>query len=321
MSHFSNAWGMVADNVKNFEVVLADSQIVNANKDTNKDLFAVLKGGGPNFGIVTRYDVYTKPDYKLWYTTKAYSPNDVKAVMAAAVQVEKNMLTDDKAGFFLTTTPASLVAGMVYRDWPKTRPAAFAPFDNLKPLSVVTPETNGTEESSALSQTQATIRYRASGSVAMKTDADLYAKTLTILRDTISAAPNISLVHTFQPVGAPSVAKTKSLGGNLLNVQPVSQSWLACSATWTDPAYNAKGVEQVQTLVKKLKAAAADAGKALDFDFMNDSNFQQSPLKQYGAASVALMNKAAKKYDPEGVFQTLQNSGFLLSRMDKATVP
>jgi FAD/FMN-containing dehydrogenase len=48
--HFSGKYGLAADNVKNFEVVLADGSVVNANAQSNSDLFWALKGGGPNFG-------------------------------------------------------------------------------------------------------------------------------------------------------------------------------------------------------------------------------------------------------------------------------
>jgi hypothetical protein len=79
---------------------------------------------------------------------------------------------------------------------------------------------------------------------------------------------------------------------------------------------DSKGAELVQTLVKRIKAAAADAGKLLEFEFMNDGNFAQSPLRRYGAESVAYMRDVAKKYDPDGVFQGLQNDGFLPTTID-----
>lgn len=41
------------DQVVNYEVVLADGSIVEANATTNSDLFRVLKGGSNNFGIVS----------------------------------------------------------------------------------------------------------------------------------------------------------------------------------------------------------------------------------------------------------------------------
>tara|TARA_R110002003_G_scaffold32_8_gene1968 strand:+ start:15093 stop:15350 length:258 start_codon:yes stop_codon:yes gene_type:complete len=82
---------------------------------------------------------------------------------------------------------------------------------------------------------------------------------------------------------------------------------------------DSKGVELVQTLVQRIKAAAAVAGKVLEFEFMNDGNFAQSPLRSYGVESVAYMREVAKKYDPDGVFQRLQNDGFLLLKIDQGT--
>lgn len=56
----------IKDQVVNYEVVLADGSIVNANEETNSDLFRVLKGGGNNFGIVTRFDMTTLPFKSIW---------------------------------------------------------------------------------------------------------------------------------------------------------------------------------------------------------------------------------------------------------------
>lgn len=50
LSYLSGTEGFAADTVKNYEVVLADGQIVNANAKQNPDLWWALKGGGNNFG-------------------------------------------------------------------------------------------------------------------------------------------------------------------------------------------------------------------------------------------------------------------------------
>jgi hypothetical protein len=321
MSHFTNAWGMVADHVKRFEIVLASSQIVTASATSNQDLFKALKGGGPNFGIITKFELYTTTESKLWYTTKVYSVDDVKAVMQAATEVEENMTKDTKAGFYLSTTPSALVAGMVYRDYPAGTPAAFAPFDKLTPIAVVTPETNGTQQSSALAQAQDSVASRATGTVALLTDADFYAKTLAIIQQVSATAPDVLIVHTFQPVGPPAVAAGNALGGNVINIKPVKQSWLGILTQWTDSKYDQIGPQMAVDLITKIKAAAKADGKLLDTDFMNDANANQSPLRSYGTQSVSLLKAASTKYDPQGVFQKLQNNGFLLSKADSATVP
>lgn len=55
-SFHSNTEGFAADNIRNFEVVLGNGSIVNANADENADLWKALKGGSGNFGFVTRLD-------------------------------------------------------------------------------------------------------------------------------------------------------------------------------------------------------------------------------------------------------------------------
>lgn len=56
-SFFSPRHGFVADNVLNYEIVLASGEIQNVNKTHSSDLFMALKGGSSNFGIVTKFDI------------------------------------------------------------------------------------------------------------------------------------------------------------------------------------------------------------------------------------------------------------------------
>lgn len=53
--------GFACDSVINYEVVLANGDVVEANRAENPDLFRALKGGGSNFDIVTRFDFKTHP--------------------------------------------------------------------------------------------------------------------------------------------------------------------------------------------------------------------------------------------------------------------
>jgi FAD/FMN-containing dehydrogenase len=50
LSFLSAQFGLASDHVVNYEVVLANSTIVNANRTSNMDLYWALKGGGNQFG-------------------------------------------------------------------------------------------------------------------------------------------------------------------------------------------------------------------------------------------------------------------------------
>jgi FAD/FMN-containing dehydrogenase len=47
--------GLTIDNVLAADVVTADGELVRADKDSNPDLFWAIRGGGGNFGVVTRF--------------------------------------------------------------------------------------------------------------------------------------------------------------------------------------------------------------------------------------------------------------------------
>ncbi|PVH84694.1 FAD-binding domain-containing protein, partial [Cadophora sp. DSE1049] len=312
MSHFSNRWGMACDNVKIFEVVLANSEVVYANEHENQDLFRALKGGGPNFGIVTRFDLYTYPDYKVWYTFKMYSADDTERVMKAVVEVQKAMETDDRIGLFLTCAGNFFVAGMLHLGWTDSPVPAFKALDEITPMMVTVPEMNGTAASVATAVSMNEAAKRESGTLTVLPDVDLYVEVQGILHGIKSSATtseSYSLVFTYQPVAKASVKE-----GNSLNVSPVNQAWLAIAITWIEDSEDDLARKQIRELISGIEVATKGRGLLLNFKFMNDASYIQSPLRSYGIESLELLHAARQKWDPESVFQRLQNGGFLLSR-------
>lgn len=85
ISFFTGTNGYGCDTVVNYEVVLGNGSIVQANKGENADLFKALKGGGSNFGIVTRFDVEAMPAtdlaYSRFFIPSNYSDDIIDAVV------------------------------------------------------------------------------------------------------------------------------------------------------------------------------------------------------------------------------------------------
>ena len=53
--YLSRRFGWAVDNLEEVEIVTADGELRRAAKDQNEDLFWALRGGGGNFGVVTRF--------------------------------------------------------------------------------------------------------------------------------------------------------------------------------------------------------------------------------------------------------------------------
>jgi hypothetical protein len=85
ISFFSGRMGFGCDTVMNYEVVLANGSVINANSETHADLWRTLKGGGSNFGIVTRFDMEVIPSRNLYYDFRLLSIDYSDALIDALI--------------------------------------------------------------------------------------------------------------------------------------------------------------------------------------------------------------------------------------------
>jgi FAD/FMN-containing dehydrogenase len=72
ISFFASTRGWACDNIRNYEIVTAQGEIINVNYESYPDLFWALRGGGSSFGIVTRFDYETFPQGDIYAGSLLY---------------------------------------------------------------------------------------------------------------------------------------------------------------------------------------------------------------------------------------------------------
>ena len=138
MSYFAARYGFVVDNVINFEIVLSSGQLVNANATSNADLFFALKGGGNNFGVVTRIDIKTFQQGLLWGGQIIYPSSTVRSQIQAFVDLDNDPNYDPYAALIMSfgyegASRSLIVANALEYGKPVINPPAFQPFTSIQP--------------------------------------------------------------------------------------------------------------------------------------------------------------------------------------------
>lgn len=134
LSCFSARKGFACDNVKNFEVVLANGQIVNANAEENSDLWLALKGGSNNFGIVTRFDLLAfKQDY-FWGGIRVWDEHASLQLLSAFADFNVASFDEYAAlvlSFSFDSEIGFYVSGNIQNTQPIENPPTFQPFTSI----------------------------------------------------------------------------------------------------------------------------------------------------------------------------------------------
>lgn len=81
LAYFSGIYGLACDNVKNYEVVLADGMISEINQESNPDLYWALRGGGNNFAVVTRYDLDAYPIQDFYAGSLVFNTSEIDSLV------------------------------------------------------------------------------------------------------------------------------------------------------------------------------------------------------------------------------------------------
>ncbi|KDQ56646.1 hypothetical protein JAAARDRAFT_194628 [Jaapia argillacea MUCL 33604] len=100
-SWLSNQYGLTVDTVTAFELVETDGTVTTVTDSSDPDLMFALRGGGNNFGIVTKITLKTVPQGQVWGGLITFTENEIPSVNTATANFASGV-TDPKAAIITT---------------------------------------------------------------------------------------------------------------------------------------------------------------------------------------------------------------------------
>ncbi|KAI4183119.1 MAG: hypothetical protein L6R41_005584 [Letrouitia leprolyta] len=322
MSYFASRYGFACDQVLNFEVALGNGHIFNANVISNSDLWFALKGGSNNFGIVTRFDLKTFPQGKI-FTGTIDNPIHTLPEQVRAFAGFSNATSFDTNAALINTYAYTSRSGWVIQNLlvylkHDLNPPALKPFMDIKSqlgsmmrlsnLSHITKEQKkGTPY--AFSQLFLTRAYG--------NDPDFLSKVFTIANTALQSfaqVPNLVYALVFQPLPLAISSHSAKSGGNPLGLDTTSGPQVLALQTvqWSDTADDVL----INTAARKVWQQADEMALKMDLKrnwiYLNYAAEAQDSIGSYGEENVRRLKEVSRKYDPEGLFQKRVLGGFKL---------
>jgi FAD/FMN-containing dehydrogenase len=83
--------GLACDNVRAFDIVTANGQLLHVTAQDNPDLFWALRGGGGNFGVVTNFQYQLHPlSHPVLAGGRLYPSSQAHSVLGAVAEMSQN---------------------------------------------------------------------------------------------------------------------------------------------------------------------------------------------------------------------------------------
>ncbi|KAF4556518.1 FAD-binding domain-containing protein 57 [Elsinoe fawcettii] len=332
INFFGSQHGWSFNSIINYEVVLANSSIVNANAQENADLFWALKGGGNNFGIVTRFDLKTIPATQIYGGSAVYAPGECDGFLDAIsaytqpdggssdvkTAILPNIIIDPNSG-------AVSCANLFFYDGDDPAPAAFANFSALTSVLSTTSVRPNFVAYTADTDIE-TYSSRASRRLFASTAIKVSPETVNILNQTftdnvsrqlagLSDKTNSTVTLAIQPITRQWLQAAKDAGGDAIDLDPTGGPFITAlfTAQWENPSDDKLIRKIANGFIDRLDKAAKTKGLSYPFRYMNDAVRGEQIYQGYGGGkSLPRLKKIQKQYDPKGVLDRYFNSGFKL---------
>jgi len=337
LSFFGPRYGWTCDTVSAFEVVLANGSIVEANTQSNPDLFQALKGGSSNFGVVTRVDLIAFEQQGLWFGNVGYPLSTIDAQAAIVADMTRPESYDPGASFIMGFAYSQAQGGV---ELINNQLAYTLPFpgqgEGISPSYYQELMALDTIFSSSITSNMTTLARQAASFLPPGEARYLFATTTFLptermlraafdawnssLTDELKAIRGLTWSLSLDPV--PQILyqhhhrhNTKSknaLGLDDRQTTNVTGTLVICllSPVWEDAADDERVYAAARQLITDIEEAARRLHAYDRFLYLNYAADWQDPIASYGKGSVEMLRKVRDRVDPDAVFMRRFPGGF-----------
>ncbi|WQF76629.1 Putative FAD-binding domain, PCMH-type, FAD-binding, type PCMH, subdomain 2 [Colletotrichum destructivum] len=324
LSWYSGYIGFAVDSAAAFEVVLADGSVVRAASDENPDLFRALKGGGGNFGLVTKYELRHFPSHNIFGGITIFPYTEKDAIMRKFVEMvdgNANGHPDDSGFAAAAWGPASgkIMSFIVVNTEGRSNTTAFAGLEDLSPLVDMRADLPVTGIAAQITSTSG--QYQVWSTLTYRNTPDMGRKILSSFEAVIDdVEPLIDVNEELRIIYllTPLPASTSSYGDNVLGLNKIhtkSSVIFSVQAILPSTRYRDLLKRRFDEAVADIKTYAKETGQLLPYLYLNYAGPDQDPLAAYGEENIRFMEEVAAKYDPGGFFQYGVQGGFKLAHL------
>lgn len=309
-------YGWACDNILSYDVVLPHGTIITASATEHPDLFRALRGGGPNFGVVTSFKLRAIPYNGMWGGVTVHDLSATDLLLKKMIAYNHDSIYDPKLSVILNFGKGDgrwQWANEIHYCAPKADADFFKDWMNI-------PSTANTTTVSELSAhtldlaSRTPANYRCTfWTLSTKLDFEASKSFVKIFveecekveRQVAGFEPSICM----QLITTSMIKHMSRNGGNVLGVSEHSDPLILylISSRWSQASDDHKVYMAMNSVIQRAAEAARKLGMANDFLYMNYASQFQRVIPSYGEANGKFLRDVSHRYDPFQALSALQN--------------
>ena len=283
-------------------------------------MYWALRGGGNNFGLVTKYNLYTIPAPQMYGGARTYLETEFPNVVNAWTNVVNNASVDGHAQGWVAFTNyqgTNIASAELTYTKNDSNPEIFKQYRSIPAISDTSSSKSlveyvkyvETENPFGLREVYWPITVQLNENFA-----NWVVDTFYSMVPQVANVTGVQPVIVYQGITEPMLRNMANHGGNALGLDvsngPVHLMHISC--WWSNESDDQTVYAFINSFWEKVIAHAKDVGVYNEYIYMNYASMFQDPISGYGFSNKAKLKKIAKRYDPKQVYQNVQPGYFKL---------